>query len=142
MAAKDDPVADEDRDTVAPEPERREPADAGGDSPGPGMGVPDEPMASDRPGTTAEEQRRPSFERRLGMERPDVFETRSGDAGEPVGAILDDDVATEELNVEEPMFEASEADLDRTRQEAAEVSPDAEDEDDGPEGAAMHIESD
>jgi hypothetical protein len=108
---------DEERDSVAPQPELHDPADAGGDSPGPEIGAPDEPAASDRHGTTVEEQREPSLERRLGQERPD-----------------------EDLDVEEPRFDAQEADLDRTRQEAAEESPELEDE--GPEGAAMHVEPD
>jgi hypothetical protein len=132
---------DEDRDSVSPEPEERDPADAGGDSPGPSMGVPDRPVASTRPGTTAQEQGEPALERRLEMERPDVWETgRAGDEREPIRPILDDDVATEDLNAEEPMFDAAEADLDRTREEASEESPDLEDE--GPEGAAMHVEPD
>lgn len=130
---------DEDRDSVAPEPEERDPADAGGDSPGPTSEIPDEPVASDRPGTTAAEQREAAMQRRLEMERPDVWETGlAGDEVEAVRPLLDDDVATEDLNVDEPMFDAAEADMDRTGQEAAEQS--AEIEDDGPEGAAMHIE--
>ena len=136
-----DDVPDEDRDTVAPEPEHGDPADTGSDSPGPSMGVPDEPVASDRPGTTVQEQRQPSLERHLDMERPDVWESgRAGGAEEPVKPILDDDVSVDDLNLEEPMFDAAEADLDRTPQEAAEESDDIED--DGPEGAAMHLEPD
>jgi hypothetical protein len=131
---------EEPRDTVAPEPEDVDPADAGGDSPGPPTGVPDRPMASDRHGTTADEHREdPSLERRLAMERPDVFET--GRAGEPppsTRSIVDDDVSVEDLNVDEPRFDPEEADLDRTPEAASEQT--AESEDDGPESAAMHIE--
>jgi hypothetical protein len=139
VAANEGRGTDEDRDSVAPQPERVDPADAGGDSPGPDIGAPDELAASDRPGTTVEEQLEPAMERRLAMERPDVWETGlSGESAEPPKPIVDDDVATEDLNVEEPRFDADEADMDRTRQEAAEQSVDEADE--GPEGAAMHIE--
>jgi hypothetical protein len=138
MTTNEEPL-DEERDSVAPQPEQRDPADAGGDSPGPEIGAPDEPTAVDRPGTTVEEQRTPSIERRLDLERPDVWETgRAGDVREPQHPILDDDVAVEDLGVERPAFDPEEADLDRTGQEASEESPDLEDE--GPEGAAMHVE--
>jgi hypothetical protein len=131
---------EEPRDSVTPEPEEIDPADAGGDSPGPPIEIPDRPMASDRHGTTAEEQREdPSLERRLGMERPDVFETgRAGTPPSQAKPIVDDDVAVEDLNVDEPRFDPEEADLDRTPQEVSEQSSEVED--DGPEGAAMHIE--
>jgi hypothetical protein len=135
----DDAPSEEPRDSVAPEPEEVDPADAGGDSPGPPIGVPDELSASDRHGTTADEQREESLERRLEMERPDVWET--GRAGEPQAAvkpIIDDDVPVEDLNVDEPHFDADEADIDRTPQEAGEESPERADE--GPEGSAMHVE--
>jgi hypothetical protein len=137
--SNDDGGSEEPRDTVAPEPEEVDPADAGGDSPGPPIGVPDELSASDRHGTTAEEQREPSLERRLAMERPDVSET--GRAGEPpveVKPIVDDDVPVEDLNVDEPHFDAEAADMDRTPQEAGEESSELAD--DGPEGDAMHVE--
>ena len=135
----DDEPSEEPRDPVAPEPEEVDPADAGGDSPGPPIGVPDEPSASDRHGTTAEEQRESSLERRLAMERPDVSETvRAGEPSASVKPIVDDDVPVEDLNVDEPHFDAEEADLDRTPQEAGEES--SEPADDGPEGAAMHVE--
>ena len=136
---RNDP-GDEDRDSVSPEPEDADPAEAGGDSPGPSFDMPpDRPVASDRVGTTAEEQREPSLERRLAMERPDSWET--GRAGEPRSTqkpIVDDDVPIEDLGVDEPGFEAEEAEMDRTAQEAAEESTDVVD--DGPEGAAMHVE--
>lgn len=139
MHANDARPSDEERDSVAPQPEELDPADAGGDSPGPPIGVPDRLSASNKPGTTAEEQGEPSLERRLEMERPDVWETgRAGEPPAPVGPILDDDVPAEDLNVEEPHFDAEEADIDRTSQEASEES--AEPADEGPEGAAMHIE--
>jgi hypothetical protein len=139
MAPNEDRLEEEERDSVAPQPELQDPADVGGDSPGPEIGAPDEPAASDRHGTTVEEQREPSLERRLDQERPDVWETgRAGDVREPQRPIVDDDVPVEDLNVEEPHFDAEEADLDRTRQEASEESPELQDE--GPEGAAMHVE--
>ena len=137
---RNDPRRDEDRDSVSPQPEDVDPADAGGDSPGPSFETPpDRPLASDRAGTTAEEQREPSLERRLSMERPDTWET--GRAGEPrstMRPIVDDDVPVEDLGVDDPGFVAEEADLDRTAQEAAEESTELVDE--GPEGAAMHVE--
>jgi hypothetical protein len=131
--------SDEERDSVAPQPEEIDPADAGGDSPGPPIGVPDRLSASNKPGTTAEEQGEPSLERRLEMERPDVWET--GRAGEPPGPpnpIIDDDVPVDELNVDEPHFDPGEADMDRTPQETGEESVEPTDE--GPEAAAMHVE--
>jgi hypothetical protein len=131
---------EEPRDTVAPEPEEIDPADAGSDSPGPPIELPDRPIAANRHGTTAEEQREdPSLERRLAMERPDVFETgRAGGSPPPPKPIVDDDVPFEELNVDEPGFDPEEAELDRTPQVASEQASEAEDE--GPEGAAIHIE--
>jgi hypothetical protein len=135
----DDQLQEEDRDSVAPEPEFADPADAGGDSPGPELGVPDEPLASGERGTTVEEQLEPSLDERLEIERPDVWET--GEAGRqepPAHPLVDDDVAVEDLYVDEPMFDAADADMDRTREEAAEQSSDVEDE--GPEGSAMHVE--
>jgi hypothetical protein len=135
----DDQPQDEDRDTVAPEPEFADPADAGGDSPGPDLGVPDAPMASDRRGTTAKEQREPSLDDRLAIERPDVWETgEASDRQPPVRPIVDDDVPADEMNVDAPGFDPAEADMDRTRQEASEQASDFEDE--GPEGSAMHVE--
>jgi hypothetical protein len=129
---------DEERDTVAPEPEFEDPADAGGDSPGVEMGVPDEPLASDGPGTTAAEQREPSLERRLEIERPDVSETGvAGTERERPPGLVDDDVAVEDLNVEEPMFDVAEADMDRTREASAESTVS---QDEGPEADAMHVE--
>jgi hypothetical protein len=130
---------EEARDTVAPEPEEVDPADWGGDSPGPPLEIPDEPVAADKPGTTAEEQGERSLERRLAMERPDEWGTGAGEAAAArPKPILDDDVAVEDLNVDEPTFDPDEAALDRTRDEASEESPDQAD--DGPEASAMHIE--
>jgi hypothetical protein len=134
----EEPQEPEDRDSVAPQPEERDPADAGGDSPGAPIGVPDEPSAADRPGTTAEEQRAPSLERRLAMERPDEWGVDGGGAEPRPGPLVDDDVATEDLDVERPDFEVEDADLDRTPEEAAEESDEADG--DGPEAAAMHLE--
>jgi hypothetical protein len=134
----DEPQEPEDRDSVAPQPEERDPADVGGDSPGSPIGVPDEPSAVDRPGTTAEEQREPSLERRLAMERPDEWGDGGAGAEPRPGTLVDDDVAVEDLDVERPDFEVEDADLDRTPEEAAEASDDVRD--DGPEGAAMHLE--
>ena len=129
---------EEPRDTVAPEPEDVDPADSGGDSPGPPLEIPDEPVAADKPGTTAEEQGERSLERRLAMERPDEWGTGAGDAPTRPRPIIDDDVAVEDLNVDEPTFDPDEAAMDRTREEASEESPDRAD--DGPEGSAMHVE--
>jgi hypothetical protein len=134
------PDEPEDRDSVAPEPERRDPADAGGDSPGPTIGVPDRPAVSDgTAATTVEELREPSLERRIAMERPDV-----SDEGEAVEAapdprpIVDDDVAVQDLDADRSGFDAAEVDLDRERAEVGEEN--ADDVSDGPEEAAMHIE--
>jgi hypothetical protein len=135
----DDEPAEEPRDSVTPEPEEIDPADAGGDSPGPPIELPDRPVASDRHGTTAEEQREPSLERRLAMERPDVFQTgRTGEPPPPPRPIVDDDVSLEDMNADEPGFDPEEAELDRTPEEASEQTTELED--DGPEGAAMHLE--
>jgi hypothetical protein len=129
---------DEDRDSVAPQPERSDPADAGGDSPGPEIGVPDEPAASDRHGTTADEQREPSLERRLAMERPDVSDADPPAAEPGPRPLVDDDVPAEDLEVEDRDFDVDEADLDRSGAEVGEET--SEQVDDGPEEAAMHIE--
>jgi hypothetical protein len=132
-------VEDEERDSVAPEPEFVDPADAGGDSPGPDIGVPDDPLASDKPGTTVVEQREPSLEHRLEIERPDVMETAIAGTNEsPSPRMVDDDVPTDELNVDDPAFDPAEAEMDRTGEEAAEQSSGFEEE--GPEGDAMHVE--
>jgi hypothetical protein len=131
---------DEERDTVAPQPEEGDPGDAGGDSPGTAIGVPDRPAASDRHGTTAAEQADGSLERRLAMERPDVADADAGEPDPDVMAIVDDDVAAEDAGVEEAGFEAGEADIDRTRAEVADESP--FERGDGPEETAMHIEPD
>ncbi len=137
----EDRPQDEDRDSVAPEPEYVEPADAGGDSPGPELGVPDEPLASDRRGTTVEEQLEPSLDDRLEIERPDVWETgQAGDREPPMRPIVDDDVTPDDLDVDAPGFDPAQADMDRTPQEVADQS--SEFEDDGPEGSAMHVEPD
>ena len=120
--------------------ERRDGAeDYVGDSPGEPFEIPaDEPVAVDEPGTTAEEQRERSLERRLAMEEPDVSSRRgSAREREPVGAILDDDVATDELVTEDPDVTPEEADLDRTGEEVGELSSDPGE---SAEEAAMHIE--
>ena len=134
------PDEPEERDSVAPQPERRDPADAGSDSPGPAIGVPDRPAVSDgTAATTVEELREPSLERRVAMERPDVT-----DEGEAVEAapdprpIVDDDVAVEDLDADGRGFDAAEVDLDRERTEVGEE--DTDEASDGPEESAMHIE--
>jgi hypothetical protein len=110
-----------------------------GDSPGePFEMPPDEPVAVDEPGTTAEEQRERSLERRLAMEDPDVSSRRgSRSPRETVGPILDDDIATDDLVTEEPDVLPEEADLDRTREEVGELSSDPSE---SAEEAALHIE--
>ena len=106
-----------------------------GDSPGPPMEeLPDEPVAVDKPGTTAEEQREPSMERRLAMEEPDRPER--GPRAE-VAPIVDDDVATEDLVAEDTDADPANADLDREPTEVGEQSIDAPR---GAEEAALHIE--
>ncbi len=106
-----------------------------GDSPGPPIEYPDEPVAADKPGTTAEEQRESSLERRLAMEeseRPGLAASGRSSRG-----IVDDDVPTDELVSEDPDLDPEIADLDRTSEEVGEESLDP---DEGPEGSAMHIE--
>ncbi len=112
-----------------------------GDSPGePFEMPPDEPVAVDEPGTTAEEQRERSLERRLAMEEPDIS-SRRGSRGPrtSVGPIVDDDVTTEDLVTEDPDVVAEDADIDRTGEEVGELSPDPAE---SAEEAAMHIERD
>ena len=117
----------------------RDGADYVGDSPGePFEMPPDEPVAVDEPGTTAEEQGERSLERRLAMEEPDIS-SRRGSKGPraSVGPVLDDDVATEDLVTEDPDVVAEDADLDRTGEEVGELSSDPAE---SAEEAAMHIE--
>jgi hypothetical protein len=109
-----------------------------GDSPGPPMEIPDAPVAVDKPGTTAEEHREPSLERRLAMEEPDVSEAWSPGGSPPVPKpILDDDVPTEDLVMEDPDAVAEEADLDREPKEVGEESTDLPQ---SAEESAMHLE--
>jgi hypothetical protein len=113
-------------------------ADAGGDSPGEPFEIPDTPVAVEERGTTAEEQRERSLERRLAMDEPDVSPTDPPAAeGTRPRPILDDDVATEDVVAEGSDAPADEADLDRTREEAAELSSDPAE---SAEESAMHIE--
>ena len=117
----------------------RDGAEYVGDSPGePFEMPPDEPVAVDEPGTTAEEQGERSLERRLAMEEPDIS-SRRGSRGPrtSVGPVLDGDVATEDLVTEDPDVVAEDADLDRTGEEAGELSSDPAE---SAEEAAMHIE--
>jgi hypothetical protein len=106
-----------------------------GDSPGePFETPPDEPVAVEEPGTTAEEQRERSLERRLAMEEPDhPRRERASD----VSPILDDDVGPEEVASEDPDVDPAEADLDRTPEEVADLSTEPPE---SPEEAALHIE--
>jgi hypothetical protein len=110
-----------------------------GDSPGePFEMPPDEPVAVDEPGTTAEEQRERSLERRLAMEEPDASSGRGSRGSQTwVGPIVDDDITTEDLVTDEPDVAAEDADLDRTSEEVGELSSDPAE---SAEEAALHIE--
>jgi hypothetical protein len=109
-----------------------------GDSPGEPWEIPDDPVAVDEPGTTAEEQRERSLEHRLAMDQPDASSTDPpAAAGARPSPILDDDVATEDAVAEDSDVPAEEADLDRTREEVGELSSDPAE---SAEESAMHIE--
>ena len=113
-------------------------ADAVGDSPGEPFEIPDTPVAVEESGTTAEEQRERSLERRLAMDEPDASPTDPPAAeGARPHPILDDDVATEDAVAEDSDGPADEADLDRTREEVGELSSDPAE---SAEESAMHIE--
>jgi hypothetical protein len=113
-------------------------ADAVGDSPGEPFEIPDTPVAVEESGTTAEEQRERSLERRLAMDDPDASPTDPPAAeGARPHPILDDDVATEDAVAEDSDGPADEADLDRTREEVGELSSDPAE---SAEESAMHIE--
>jgi hypothetical protein len=108
------------------------------DSPGEPFESTDEPVASDKPGTTAEEQRERSLERRLAMEEPDASPADRPAVGEPAPRPpLDDDIAPEDVAVEDPDVSAEVADLDRTKEEAGELSSDPAE---SAEEAAIHVE--
>jgi hypothetical protein len=116
----------------------REGADPVGDSPGEPFEIPDEPVASDRPGTTAEEHRERSLDRRLAMDEPDVsISGRSADERTSVRPVLDDDVATEDAVAEDPDLSPEDAELDRTSEEIGEQSFERAE---SAEESAMHIE--
>jgi hypothetical protein len=109
-----------------------------GDSPGEPFESTDEPVAADQPGTTAEEQRERSLERRLAMEEPDASPAdRPAAAEPPPRPPLDDDIAPEDVAVEDPDVAAEDADLDHTQEEAGELSSDPAE---SAEEAAIHIE--
>ena len=113
-------------------------ADAVGDSPGEPFEIPDTPIAVEEPGTTAEEQRERSLERRLAMDEPDASPTDAPTAeGTRPHPILDDDVSTEDAVAEDPDALADEADLDRTGEEVGQLSSDPAE---SAEESAMHIE--
>jgi hypothetical protein len=113
-------------------------AETVGDSPGEPFEIPDAPIAVEEPGTTAEEQRERSLERRLAMDEPDASPTDAPAAeGTRPHPILDDDVATEDVVAEDGDRSADEADLDRTRAEVGELSSDPAE---SAEESAMHIE--
>ena len=115
-------------------------ADAIGDSPGEPFEIPETPVAVEEPGTTAEEQRERSLERRLAMDEPDASPTDPPAAeGTRPHPILDDDLAAEDVVVQDGDSPADEADLDRTREEAGELSSDPAE---SAEESAMHIERD
>jgi hypothetical protein len=122
--------------------DKEDPSETGeyvGDSPGePFEMPPDEPVAVDESRTTAEEQRRRSLERRLAMEEPDVSSRRRSERSRTsVGPILDDDITPEDVVSEDPDGVVEEADLDRTNEEAGELSADPAE---SAEEAALHIE--
>jgi hypothetical protein len=108
-----------------------------GDSPGESFGLPDEPVAADQPGTTAEEHGERSLDRRLAMDEPDASPSEPAGSETSAHTILDDDVATEDAVPEDPDADPEEADLDRTREEVAEQSSDPPE---SAEESAMHIE--
>jgi hypothetical protein len=113
-------------------------ADPVGDSPGEPIEIPDDPVDVGERGTTAEELRERSLERRLAMDEPDASPTDPPAAeGTRPHPILDDDVATEDAVAEDLDAPADEADLDRTREEAGELSSDPAE---SAEDSAMHIE--
>ena len=113
-------------------------ADAVGDSPGEPFEIPDTPIAVEEPGTTAEEQRERSLERRLAMDEPDASPMDAPTAeGTRPHPILDDDVSTEDAVAEDPDALADEADLDRTGEEVGQLSSDPAE---SAEESAMHIE--
>jgi hypothetical protein len=121
--------------------ERTDPGEYVGDSPGePFEMPPDEPVAVDEPGTTAEEQGQRSLERRLAMEEPDVSARGRSKGSRPsVGPIVDDDITPEDVVTEDPDVVAEEADLDRSKEEVGELSSDPAE---SAEEAALHIERD
>jgi hypothetical protein len=109
-----------------------------GDSPGEPFESTDEPVAADKPGTTAEEQGQRSLDRRLAMEEPDASPADLPAAEEPPPRPpLDDDITPEDVAVEDPDVPAEDADLDRTMQEAVELSSDPAE---SAEEAAIHVE--
>ncbi|MCD6022263.1 MAG: hypothetical protein K0R20_1973 [Actinomycetia bacterium] len=113
-------------------------ADPVGDSPGEPFEIPDDPVAVEEPGTTAEEQGDRSLERRLAMDEPDASPTDPPTAeGTRPHPILDDDVATEDAITEDTDGPVDEADLDRSREEVGELSSDPAE---SAEESAMHIE--
>jgi hypothetical protein len=97
----------------------------------------DERERADQSGTTAEEQRERSLERRLAMDEPEASSSGRAGGGGSVRPILDDDLATEDIVAEDPDTLAEEADLDRTREEVGEQSSDPAE---SAEESAMHIE--
>lgn len=107
-----------------------------GDSPGEPFEPSDEPVAVDKPGTTADEQRERSLDRRLAMDEPDVSPSgRSGSMS--ASPVLDDDVPPEDVGAEDLDVRAEEADLDRIGEEGGEQSFDPAE---SAEESAMHIE--
>jgi len=123
------------------DPSRREGSEASeyvGDSPGEPFEQSDEPVAADKPGTTAEEHRERFLDRRLEMDEPDASPAGpSADSPTSAPPILDDDVAPEDLVAEDPDVRPEDADLDRTREELGELSLDPGE---SAEESAMHIE--
>jgi hypothetical protein len=125
----------DDRDPVAPG--GSETGEYVGDSPGEPFEVPDEPVAVDEPGTTAQEHGERSLERRLAMDEPDVSSDRAPGSSSSARPLMDDDVATEDLVADDLDADPDEADLDRTGEEVGEQSSDPSE---SAEESAMHVE--
>jgi hypothetical protein len=119
------------------DPNRREASEFVGDSPGEPFEQSDEPVAADKPGTTAEEHRERFLDRRLAMDEPDASFAGPSGGSTTSAPVLDDDVAPEDLVTEDPDVRPEDADLDRTSEELGELSLDPAE---SAEESAMHIE--
>jgi hypothetical protein len=118
----DRPSHDEEGDPISPEGSPT--GEYTGDSPGEPIGLPDEPVDEDEP-LTPEEQQRPSLERRLSMEEPEVGARRRRRAPGPAPrSIVDDDRSPEDVAVEDPEVDVEDVELDRTGEEVGELGID------------------